>query len=212
METNTGPTPIQPQDSPMPLGEKTRSKPKKDKKDKKKKVSRGVETLFRTTLTNHLKLSEMADQKANQMISINAIIISITISSSLLKDDGNTNLFIHSILLLNVSLITMVIALIATNPVTRSKPRVTAIGSDDPKIDLLFFGDYIKLDAGDYRRSLRTVLDNEELLYNSLIDNIYAQGRVLDRKYWLLKITYRFFMIGFSVVSLSFAITLLFYR
>ena len=209
METNPGLTPNQPQNPTVFLDEKTRVKPKKDKKDKKKKVSRGVETLFRTTLTNHLKLSEMADQKANLMISINAIIVSITVSSYLGKG-GNTDLLLPTILLLLVCLITMIVALVATNPVVKPPPR--AAESEDPKTDLLFFGAYTKLDADDYRRGIHKLLANDELLYNSLIDNIYAQGRVLARKYRLLKFTYRFFMIGFSVVVVSYALTLLFYR
>ncbi|MCT4624518.1 MAG: HD domain-containing protein, partial [Schleiferiaceae bacterium] len=41
---------------------------------------RTVETMFRTTLRNHVNLSAIADNKANLMLSINAIIISITVT------------------------------------------------------------------------------------------------------------------------------------
>src|SRR5690606_36360620 len=51
-------------------------KKSKDKKNKKKS-ERGVETMFRVTSTNHLELSALADNKANIMISVNSIIISI---------------------------------------------------------------------------------------------------------------------------------------
>ena len=206
MEPITGTTPNQPEDFTKPVDEKTRPKPKKDKK---KKTGRGVETLFRTTLTNHLKLSEMADQKANLMISINAIIVSITISSYLGKSEGNTDLLIPTVGLLFVCLVTIIVALVATNPVIKSKSTATS-GSDEPGTDLLFFGAYTKLNADDYRQSVKKLLINDELLYNSLIDNIYAQGRVLARKYRLLKFTYQFFMIGFSIVVVSYVLALLF--
>lgn len=208
MEMSTGSTPNQSENTTNPVDETVESIPKKDKK---KKMSRGVETLFRSTLTNHLKLSEMADQKANLMISINAIIISITISSYLGRFEQNSELLIPTVGLLFVCLVTIVVALIATNPMVKSKPAA-APESDDPKTDLLFFGEYTRLNADDYRRSVRKLLTNDDLLYDSLIDNVYAQGRVLARKYRLLTFTYRFFMIGFSAVIVGYALTLLFSR
>ncbi|GAB2589307.1 Pycsar system effector family protein [Spirosoma areae] len=204
METNSGSPPKPYQDSTNFIGEPILPT---SKKDKKKKTSRGVETLFRTTLANHLKLSEMADQKANLMISINAILISITISSYVGRFEGNTDLLIPRLLLLFVCLVTIIVALVATNPMI--KPTPTS-GSDGPKTDLLFFGDYTNLTADDYRKGVRELLANDEMLYNSLIDNVYAQGRVLARKYRLLKFTYRFFMIGFSVVVVSYTVALFF--
>ena len=48
--------------------------------EKKKKLNRGVETMFRTTSKNHMDLSSIADNKANIMISVNSIIISILVT------------------------------------------------------------------------------------------------------------------------------------
>jgi hypothetical protein len=187
----------------MPLDEEARKKAKKEKK-KKKKASKGVETMFRTTLANHLRLSEMADRKANLMISINAILISITMSSFLKPVDGMERLLIPEILLLIISLITVVISIFATKPTYSLKKKMAPDAADDPAsnrpIDLLFFGDYTQLTAADYRAQVRELIDDDKRLYNSLIDNIYAQGRVLVKKYRLLTIAYSFFMIGFSVV------------
>jgi hypothetical protein len=55
-------------------------KPEKIKKDKKKKSGRSTETMFRTMLTNLVRLSNMADQKAGLMISVNSIIVSLVVS------------------------------------------------------------------------------------------------------------------------------------
>ncbi len=167
---------------------------------KKKKRSKGVETLFRTTLASHLKLSEMADRKANLMISINAILISLTLSSLVKPADRNEALFVPSLLLVGVCLITIVVALMVTNPTLSSKP--TAGVPKGKRADLLFFDGYVHLTAPEYRRSLRALIADEENLYNSLIDNIYAQGRVLSRKYRLLRFAYGFFMVGFSTAIL----------
>lgn len=51
----------------------TKESSKEEKNKEKAKVERGVETMFRTTSTNHLRLSEMADNKANIMITVEAV-------------------------------------------------------------------------------------------------------------------------------------------
>lgn len=185
------------------------SKRNKPKKEKRSKASKGVETLFRTTLSNHMKLSEMADRKANLMISINTIIVSITISAYARKFDAPAILLLPSLLLLTVCLVTIIVSLIATNPTISPLTQ----GGRKPKerpTDLLFFGYYTQLTADDYRTELRKLINNDEDLYTSLIDNIYTQGQVLSRKYRLLKFAYQFFMVGFSAVIISVILTLLF--
>lgn len=180
---------------------------KKSKKEKKQKVSKGVETLFRTTLSNHIKLSEMADRKANLMISINTIIISITLSAYVRKFDVPANLLIPTLLLLAVCLVTIIVSLVATKPTIAPASRQPNAPENIP-VDLLFFGDYTQFTAEEYRYNLRKLLRNEDDLYNSLIDNVYAQGQVLARKYRLLKFAYQFFMIGFPAAVIVAAISL----
>ena len=174
-------------------------KPKKQKKEKKKKLSKGVETLFRTTLTNHIKLSEMADRKANLMISINTIVISVILSAYVGKVDTPAHLITPTVSLLVVCLTTIIVSLLATNPTI--SPMKKPFGEPGPpSTDLLFFGNYNRLTADEYRQNLRQLLSSDEAIYDSLTDNIYAQGKVLARKYRLLKFAYQFFMIGFSAV------------
>ncbi|MDB5243632.1 MAG: metal-dependent phosphohydrolase [Spirosoma sp.] len=205
MEIKPEPDPNKPQDLIKPVDEKTRDKPKKEKT---KKASKGVETLFRTTMSNHIRLSEMADRKANLMISINTIIVSIIISAYARNIDARTTLLIPSLLLLTVCLVTIIISLIATNPTISPIAQRDTAASDRP-VDLLFFGSYAQFTADEYRQKLRKLLTNDEDLYNGLIDNLYAQGQVLSRKYKLLKFAYQFFMIGFSAVIVIVIITLI---
>lgn len=184
------------------------SRLKKPKKEKKKKAGKGVETLFRTTMSNHIKLSEMADRKANLMISINTIVISVILSAYVRKVDAPAHLIIPSVLLLMVCLIAIVVSLIATNP-TISPIKKRFSEPSKPPVDLLFFGYYSQLNADEYRWNMRQLLSNEDDIYTSLIDNIYAQGQVLARKYRLLKFAYQFFMIGFSAVVVMAAVILI---
>ncbi|MBC7890907.1 MAG: metal-dependent phosphohydrolase [Sphingobacteriaceae bacterium] len=182
-------------------------KKKEKKKDKKKKRSKGVETLFRTSLASHLQLSEMADTKANLMIQINAILISITMTGYIRQINVSDVFFWPSILLLTNCLVTIIVSLLVTNP-TLSMKLKSDPAPTNRKIDLLFFNDYVHLSRSDFRKSLQDLIANDEQLYASLIDNIYSQGKVLSRKYRRLKFAYSFFTIGFSTAVL-FAIAML---
>jgi hypothetical protein len=192
--------------SPVATDEEKKKKDKKKKKEKEK-ASRGIETMYRTTLANHLRLSEMADQKANLMITINTLLISITMTSFFKPVDGLEKMFIPEIMLLVVSLITVVISLFATKPNVSSSSSQRVV--NNRPLDLLFFGDYTQLTADEYREAVRDLTKDEKRLYDSLSSNIYAQGKVLHKKYRLLTIAYTFFMVGFSAVVISSLIVLL---
>ena len=185
---------------------KEKDKSKKDKKKKKKKEGRSAETMFRTTLASHLQLSAMADQKAGLMISINSIIISVVITFLVSEVESNPRLLLPMTLLVLVCLATITLALLSTRPSVRSKAERLTL--DKSKIDLLFFGDYLALSRDEYKDAMKQLVTEEERVKETMIDNIYAQGFVIERKYRLLKITYLVFMIGFPLVLLSFLVVL----
>ncbi len=184
---------------------KEKDKSKKEKK-KKKKEGRSAETMFRTTLASHLQLSAMADQKAGLMISINSIIISVVITFLVSEVESNPRLLVPMTLLILVCLATITLALLSTRPSVRSKAQRSTL--DKSKIDLLFFGDYLALSRSEYKEAMKQLIKDEEQVKETMIDNIYAQGFVIERKYRLLKITYLVFMIGFPLVLLSFLVVL----
>jgi hypothetical protein len=187
----------------MEESEKPKEKPKKDKK---KKPSRSVETMFRTTLSSHLQLSTMADQKAALMVSTNSIIISIMVTFLVQEFSANPKLFIPTGLMVIVCLLTITFALLSTRPSVKSRTERRDIKKS--KIDLLFFGDYLAMSSEEYKEAMKTMLTNEERLHDSMIDNIYAQGRVVERKYRLLKISYSIFIIGFPLVLVCYLVVL----
>lgn len=184
---------------------KEKDKSKKEKK-KKKKEGRSAETMFRTALASHLQLSAMADQKAGLMISINSIIISVVITFLVSEVESNPRLLVPMTLLILVCLATITLALLSTRPSVRSKAQRSTL--DKSKIDLLFFGDYLALSRSEYKEAMKQLIKDEEQVKETMIDNIYAQGFVIERKYRLLKITYLVFMIGFPLVLLSFLVVL----
>jgi hypothetical protein len=64
----------------------------KQEKAKKRKAERGVETMFRVTANNQMRLSEMADNKAHILLTINSIIVSVLLSFVFRKLDQEPQL------------------------------------------------------------------------------------------------------------------------
>jgi hypothetical protein len=74
--------------------------------------------LFRVTLSNHTRLSGIADSKANILLSVNAIIISIALSSLIPKLDNahNSHLVIPTFIMLMFSVVSIIFAILSTRP------------------------------------------------------------------------------------------------
>lgn len=173
------------------------------KKGASERPDRGIETMFRVTATNNQRLSDMADNKANILITVNSIILSVVIALLLRKLDDYAQLTIPTFVLLAVSLSTMVCAILATRP---SIPKGTyALGDVQAgKVNLLFFGNFHRMSLGDYNEGMKSIMEDRDLLYTTLIQDIYSQGVVLGRKYRLLRLAYNIFMHGLIVSVLAF--------
>lgn len=193
------------------LEENEKLKAKLEKiKSKDNKPDRGIETMFRTTSKNHLDLSAIADNKANIMISINAIIISILMSIMIRKFEDYPNLIIPTIILVLVSLLTIVFAVLATRP-NITKGRFKREDILNQRTNLLFFGNFFRMDLDEYEWGINQLMRNSELLYGSMTKDIYFLGKVLGRKYRLLRMAYTIFMFGLVISVLAYGAALFFF-
>jgi predicted metal-dependent HD superfamily phosphohydrolase len=172
---------------------------------KKDRPDKGIETMFRVSSSNHQRLSDMADNKAHIMITVNSIILSAIISLLLRRLEDYSYLIIPTFIILVVSLTTMVFAILATRP---SLPEGYFSQEDvaAKKVNLLFFGNFYRMSLPDYIAGMRNVMADREFLYGSLIIDVYSQGVVLGRKYRLLRISYNIFMFGLIASVLAFII------
>lgn len=187
----------------MENSKKETSKEDKDKNKDKEKVNRGVETMFRTTSTNHLRLSEMADNKANIMITVNSIIISVLLTVLFRKLDTDPRFLIPTMLLLFTSLTTIVFSIFVTRPNVTSG-MFSKEDIEKKRANLLFFGNFYKMKLEDYEWGIKQVMNDNDFLYGSMTRDIYHLGVVLGKKYKMLRIAYSFFMFGFIISVLSF--------
>lgn len=181
---------------------------KKKKKDRKKDQlgsARGIETMFRTSYRTHIDMSSLADNKANIMISINGLIMSIIIASIFSRIDTNPWLAVPTTLLLVGCLISMVFAVLAARPRVSSR-LLTLDEVRQNRANILFFGNFVNMNQTDFLDGMVALLGDTDKLYTSMMRDLYSLGGVLARKYRLLRTAYTLFMISL-VVSVVLFIT-----
>ena len=184
--------------------------------DKKLKVKlknqspeRAIQSLYRTQLRNHLKLSDIADTKANILLSVNAIIISLLLANLIPKLGLPSNFYLiyPTVIFVVFSIASMIMSVLATRPKIENKTVVE--GQIQAKnTNHLFFGNFHMLDSQAFKEKMRDIIESKETIYDSLTLDLYYLGKVLKSKYQLLRWTYTIFMVGIILSVLAFAIAL----
>ncbi|WP_158798783.1 Pycsar system effector family protein [Pedobacter sp. L105] len=162
-----------------------------------------IDMLLKITAGNDHRLSDMADNKAQILITVNSIILSAIISLVLGRLRDTQYLIIPSFILLATSLITLILAILSTRP-KLPNGKFTARDLSSKRVNLLFFGNFYRMKIKDYSSGMTHILTDDSFLYESLIKDSYAQGVVLGRKYRLLRLAYNVFMFGLIIVILVF--------
>ena len=199
---------------------------KKAKKKKKKATDtfaqpkRGIETMFRTMYSNHMKLSDMADKKAGMMIQLNAVILSVIITYLGAKSSrmitGDADFARNPILAVPMSVLLLTALGSVTTAILSAQPDVTSFKwlkknpavATNRRVNLLFFGQFTKLSLQHFQEGMRELMRQKDTLYTNMVTDVYYLGEVLDRKYKLLRVSYSIFMVGLILTALSFGIVL----
>jgi hypothetical protein len=172
---------------------------------KKKHHLSAVQTMFKNSSSNHQRLSVMADNKAFIMISVNSVIISLVIGMVIGKFVYDLKTIIPTIMLVMVNLITIIYSVLAVRP-NIPDGTFTPEQLKNKSVNLLFFGSYYKMELKDFDYGMRQLMDDSEFLYGSMIKDIYWQGKVLGRKFRLLRISYDVFMYGTAAAVIAYGV------
>ena len=171
---------------------------------------RGIQTMFRTTSKNHYTLNVMVDRKANIMISINAIILSVILGRLI----GQTEIIcIHNspvLIMMFFALASIMFAVLAIRPAT-THGQFTREDILENKGNLLFFGNYHNMSFREYEWGMLELINDGEHLYTTMIRDIYYLGQTLNRKYKFIRKSLTLFMIGFALSVVVFLIVAPFY-
>ena len=169
---------------------------KVQKKTKKKDgglgSSRGIETMFRTSYRVHQDLVSLADAKANIMISVNGLIISIILAAVSPRIGGLPLLVLPTSILLVGCVIALVYAVLAARPRVSNTPlTLDDIAQNDANI--LFFGNFVNLSEEEFVEGMRDLMMTQDHLYVNMVRDLYGLGQVLKTKFQLLRVSYTVF-------------------
>ena len=147
--------------------------------------------MLRETRANLVRFSQMADTKANILLSIASVLL--TISLTKVTEPAFT---LSIIVLVGFLLVTIFFALITVIPNLRVFQRKKR-SINDPDYSPLFFGDYADIPYDEYAGHLEEIMNDSDRTYEVMIKEIYYAGIYLQKtKYNVLKYGYTFFFIG----------------
>jgi len=177
-----------------------------------KSKSRGIQTLYRSTFRTQINLIQIADNKANMIIGINAMIITVLmgiISTGIIfssqNSERNTVLIFPLVFIILTSLVTAVLAIRAAKPRVLKNKKMNS--QEDEKTSLLFFGNIWNLSTKEYLSRMEKLMESPKDIYQCMMIDIHNQARVLHRKYQLLRMAYIVFMVGFTISIAAFLLS-----
>lgn len=175
------------------------------KKEADKKADRGVETMFRNVMRTHVSFSSLADHKAHIMLTLNTLIIGAIVTVLIRKIEEYPYLMVPTFMLLVVSVICMVFAVLSTIPRV-STGTFTKDEIHERKANLLFFGNFWRMKLPDFEWGMKSLINDREFLYDSMIKDFYYLGQALGKKYAYLRICFHIFMWGLIISAVALAI------
>jgi hypothetical protein len=191
---------------------KKKSKKKGGKKKKSSKIdgyAKNTISILRTKLRNNIELTNLADSKANVLLSLNAIMLTFIVPFilpyiDLIKD---FNLQIPLVVLVLTCLATIYLAVMVLRPGKLSGQKLQV--DQNSQISPFFFGNFDRMEKGDYLEYAEAVLFDEEMVSKFLSHDFYHIGVRLAEKMRLVRKAFNIFMIGL-ITSILMTIILIF--
>jgi hypothetical protein len=179
---------------------------KKNAADKKDKggSERGIETMFRSAYVTQLDLTNLADNKANIMISINGLILSVVLAAGGFVANLEPWLLVPVGMLVLTCITAMFFAIQAARP---RLPRKTDLTPDDflaGRANVLFFQNFTALSEDRYVEVMDEIMRDRRLTYHHMSRHLYGLGAGLSRKFDLLRTAYACFVTGIVFSSAMF--------
>ena len=158
-----------------------------------------LDQMFRQTRMNLVAYSQMADTKANILLSISSVLMSISLTK--VADARFTS---SIIVLVGFLLITIFLALMTVIPKVLGF-RHKKISIHDPHYSPLFFGNYVDISFDEYARDMEEIMNDSDRTYEVMVKEIYYAGVYLVKsKYRYISAGYMFFFAGLILSTLTF--------
>jgi hypothetical protein len=152
--------------------------------------------LLRTMQQHHVQLSTMADTKANIIITMSSIVLTLVLGR--LNDPF---LRTASITLAVFTLLALLLAVLAVLP--KYRPLKLQGGALPSQFNLLFFGHFAELPRDRFLTEIAGAMKSDGSVYETMARDTYALGCYLaHHKYRYLRLSYLFFLGGFVLACM----------
>ena len=179
------------------------------KPSKKPVIRKEIMNIIRTTYRNNIDLTNIADNKANILLSLNALMMTFLIPIVLSNLDiiRTEKLYLPLSTLALTCLTTIIIAAMATRPIRMGRQNLKTGG--DTKTSPFFFGNYYKMEAEEYLSTLEETITDPHLVKEYIKLDLYFMGKGLGDKYSKIRTCYNVFIGGLVWTVIAFALVLL---
>lgn len=149
------------------------------------------DAMLRTAQQHHVVLSSMADTKANIIITVSSIVLTLALGRI---TDPDLRPAVQTLAVF--TLISLFFAILAVLP----KHRSIKVGESGfpANFNLLFFGHFAELPRERFLREIAAAMKPDGSVYETMANDLYSIGWYLaHRKYRYLRYSYLFFLAGF---------------
>ena len=152
-----------------------------------------INYLLQQTRVHHMQLSSMADLKANMLLTMASIVVTLAAPQAM-KAGSQLPLLV----LIGFSLLTILLAAYAVMPkLPFISHHATVPEMRSPHFNLLFFGDFTGLSYEQFETEMERVMNDPSQVYQVQLREIYTLGVFLaQKKYRFLRLAYTTFIIG----------------
>ena len=155
-----------------------------------------VDNILRINVTNQMRLTVMADQKANIMITVASIVFSVTVAN--LDNEVMKWPLLFFAFGCTISLLAAIFAIIPQTGYPKI-PGTDEIDRESPAFNPLFFGHFAHIPIEEYKEDYAETLMTDDRIYDALAGDIYGIGTTLmNNKYKWLRRSYMAFLVGIS--------------
>lgn len=177
------------------------------KKKKKGGLSKKTINVIRTTLRNNIDLTAIADNKANVLLSLNALMIAaiFPIVFSNIEFVKEYYLWLPLSIMAATCFSTIYYATQVLKPSDFDKMKESY--SSNGKPSPFFFGNFYKNSAPEYFLMIKDSLKDADDIKSHLAQDLYYIGRRLGEKMSMVRTAYNIFVIGmFTTMIIAIAI------
>lgn len=166
---------------------------------RKKALSKKTINILRTTLRNNIDLTQLADSKANVLLSLNAIMLTFLLPFSIPYIDLITTyrLVIPLLLLVATCLITVYLSVSVLKPGKFDGQKVDV--TERHKLSPFFFGNFEKMTKDEFLEYSDQVLSDDNLVKSFLSNDFYHIGLRLGEKMRVMRRAFNIFIFGLAV-------------